>query len=142
MSILSKEETKMKTPTYTLVIALMGIATLLSVNVTFAQKDKRIRFAKGSNSGIVKGVISKLNSGETYLIGAKTGQKMLLEFDAIGSAMPVIMVYPPGKTSEDSKILDEGSGGEYEVDLKTSGDYSLFIGCGRKCTYTLKVTIR
>jgi hypothetical protein len=132
----------MKTQTYKLVIALLWIATVLSVNVTFAQKDQRIRFAKGSNSGIVMGVISTPNSGETYVIGAKTGQKMILEFDAIDSAMPVIMVYPPGKTSEDSKILDEGSGGEYAVDLETSGDYRLFIGCGRKCTYTLKVTIK
>src|SRR5215510_6095550 len=107
----------MKTQTCKLVIALIWIATLLSVNMTFAQKDKRIRFAKGSNAGIVKGVISKPNSGETYVIGAKTGQKMILEFDAIGSAMPLIIVYPPGKTSEDSKILDEASTGEYEVDL-------------------------
>jgi hypothetical protein len=136
------EEAKMNAKTGRLVSALIGITILLFGNVTLAQKDKRIRFAKGSNAGIVKGVIRKPESGETYLIGAKAGQKMLLDFDAIGSAMPFIQVFPPGKTSEDSRLLDAGAGGEDSVDLATSGDYSIFIGCMRPCAYTLKVSIK
>jgi hypothetical protein len=135
------EESEMSNQTGRLVSALIWIMILLVVNVTLAQKDKRIRFAKGSNAGIVKGVIRKPNSGEAYLIGVKTGQKMLLDFDA-DSAMPFIQVFPPGKTSEDSRLLDAGGAGEYSVDLETSGDYSIFIGCMRPCAYTLKVSIK
>ena len=112
---------------------------LASVNIIQAQTDKRIQFAKGKNSATVKGVFTKPNSGESYLLGVKARQKLTVNFEPdSGAAMPVVQVSTPGKNGK--TVLDE-SFGEFEIDLETSGEYTIFVGCAKRCRYSLTVTI-
>lgn len=124
-------------------MATIAIAFILFATNSFsAQTAKRIKFAKGKSSTTVSGAITKENSAIEYLLGAKAGQKLALYFEPdSGAALPVIMVYPPGKSGDENKLLDEGGGGQYTIDLSASGDYKIVIGCVKRCRYSLAVAI-
>jgi hypothetical protein len=49
----------------------------------FAQEGRRITFAKGKFSGTVSGTIAPNICGETFLVRAKKGQRVLLMSEEI-----------------------------------------------------------
>jgi len=103
-----------------------------------AQTLKQIQFAKGKSSATVKGNTG--NYGVTYVVRAKSGQKLILNLLPISKVG--IKVETNGSYGE-MVLLREEKGGTYEVGLEESGDYTIFIGStnNQPVSFTLTVKI-
>jgi hypothetical protein len=103
-----------------------------------AQTPKRIQFAKGKSSVVVQGVTG--TTGVTYVIRAKSGQKLVLSLSPVSKLG--IKVETDGNYGH-QVLLREEQGGSYEVGLEESGDYTIFVGStnNRSMSFTLTVKI-
>lgn len=124
----------------TIGLALITITFLFIYGVQAnAQAPKRIHFAKGKSTAVVKGTTG--GYGITYVLRAKSGQKLVLNLTPVSTVG--IKVETVGTYGE-MILLREQSGGTYEVGLEESGDYTIFIGSlGRNpvsFTLTVKIT--
>ena len=123
------------------------ILTAIAIAVAFTaasgtgingQTPKRIQFAKGRNSAVLRGTTAKF--GAAYILRARSGQKLVIDISpASGVGVKVETV---GRYGE-MVLLREKSGGRYEIGLEETGDYTIFIGpLGRNpLTYTLTVSV-
>lgn len=114
------------------------ILTVLSITA-LGQSEKRIQFAKGKSSAVVKG--STGQSGVYYVIRAKQGQ--MLTLDLSPAAKVGVKVETNGRFG-DSVLLREERGGRFEVSLEEAGDYTIFIGSlnGKPVPFSMTVSIR
>ncbi len=121
----------------TAVFILITSMTIIGVQAK-AQTPKRIQFAKGQSSTSVKGTTG--NYGVSYVVGAKSGQKLVLKLTPISGLG--IKVETEG-TEGQRVLLREEKGGTYEIGLDESGDYTIFIGSttGRPISFTLTIKI-
>lgn len=106
---------------------------------TFGQTEKRITFAKGRTSAVVKGTTGKY--GTYYIVRAKQGQ--MLTLDVSPAARVGVKVETNGKFGH-SILLREEHGGRFEIGLEEAGDHSIFIGSlsGKPVPFKLTVSIR
>lgn len=116
------------------------IAFVLSgIQNAYSQEPIRIQFAKGKSSATVKG--STGANGVYYVISAKSGQKLVLTLTP--KAKMGIKVETDGADGH-SVLLSEQQGGTYEIELDSSGDYTIFIGSTNHkplpFTLTVKIT--
>ena len=116
---------------------LMALILIYGAPVS-AQIPKRIQFAKGKTSAVVKGETGSV--GLSYVVKAAAGQKLVLTLTPtikIG-----IKVTTDGADGE-AVLLREEQGGTYEIGLETSGDYTILIGSAdhQSVTFTLIVKI-
>jgi hypothetical protein len=88
-----------------------------------AQTPKRIQFAKGKNSAVVRGTTGKY--GVYYVVRARSGQKLVLDLSPISKVG--IKVEFDGTYGE-MVLLREEKGGHYEIGLEESGDCTIFVG--------------
>lgn len=91
-----------------LVFAVMGGSALYSA----AQTPKRIQFAKGKSSTVIKGMTG--NNGIGYVLRARSGQKLILVLspaNAVGVKVETTGRYGP------MILLREAHGGHYEIGL-------------------------
>lgn len=120
-------------------LSLMLIALAFSGETQAkAQSPKRIQFAKGKAAATVKGTTGSY--GATYVVRAKSGQKLVLN---LTPAQKVgIRIETRGRFGE-TVLLREERGGIYEVGLKESGDYTIFIGStdNQPVSFSLNVKI-
>lgn len=120
-------------------LALMLIASVLICGVlAHAQTAKRIQFAKGKSSAVVKGTTGSY--GTSYVIRARSGQKLVLDLkpaSGVGIKVETIGTYG------EMVLLREEKGGVYEVGLEESGDYTIFLGStsNKPASFTLTVKI-
>jgi len=117
-----------------LVIAFIAGSAFYSA----AQTPKRIQFAKGKSSAVIKGMTG--NNGISYVLRARSGQKLILELSpakAVGVKVETTGRYGP------MILLREAHGGHYEIGLEESGDVEIFIGSttGRTTAFTLTVAV-
>ncbi len=123
------------------------ILILLSANVLIfsplAKADgiiKRIKFAKGKNSVVLSNAVIR-GDEDTYIVGAKAGQKMSVKITAIESNAVFTIEKPNG-----GYLKNAGEGDDQTVwsgTLPDSGDYRISVGGTRgNATYKLPVTIR
>jgi hypothetical protein len=120
-------------------IALMFIAIALVYGVRAdAQTPKRIQFAKGKSSAVVRGTTGVY--GITYVVRASSGQKLVLDLKPASGAG--IKVETEGRFGH-MVLLREKKGGVYEIGLEESGDYTIFIGSNKNTpiSFTLAVGI-
>ncbi|MEP6925940.1 MAG: hypothetical protein ABI954_15840 [Pyrinomonadaceae bacterium] len=103
-----------------------------------AQTSKRIQFAKGKTSAVVKATTG--NYGANYVVKAGSGQKLVLTLTPTSGVG--IKVATEGADGE-MVLLREEKGGTYEVGLETSGDYTIFVGStdNKSVPFTLTVKI-
>lgn len=103
-----------------------------------SQSPKRIQFAKGKSSAVVKGTTGSY--GTTYVVRAKSGQKLVLDLTPVSKVG--IKVETNGRFGE-MVLLREEQGGTYEIGLEESGDYTIFIGStsNKPVSFTLTVKI-
>lgn len=103
-----------------------------------AQAAKRIQFAKGKNSTVVRGTTGTY--GTTYVIRARSGQKLVLD---LRPASGVGIKVETTGTHGEMVLLREEKGGVYEVGLEESGDHTIFLGSttNKPASFTLMVKI-
>ena len=117
---------------------LILVATAIIAGNTGAQTPKRIQFAKGSNSAVVRDTTGV--NGVYYVVRARSGQKLVL--DLLPVSRVGIKVEFHGTYGE-MVLLREPEGGRYEVGLEESGDYTIFVGSlnNKPVRFRLGVTI-
>ena len=94
---------------------------------------KKIRFARGRTTAVVKDAI-RICTGHEYHLKASAGQKMSLHL-ATGKRTSMTLYAPNG-----DRVLDGGT--NWEGDLPETGEYTIDIGTDATARYTLEVTIR
>ena len=106
---------------------------------TLGQTEKRIAFAKGKSSAVVKGNTGQY--GSYYVVRAKQGQ--MLTLDVSPSARVGVKVETNGRFGQ-SVLLREEHGGRFEIGLEEAGDYTIFVGSlnGKPVPFNMKVSIR
>ena len=106
---------------------------------TLGQTEKRIAFAKGKSSAVVKGNTGQY--GSYYVVRAKQGQ--MLTLDVSPSARVGVKVETNGRFGH-SVLLREEHGGRFEIGLEEAGDYTIFVGSlnGKPVPFNMKVSIR
>ncbi len=125
----------------------LAVLMVLLVNVfafsPLAKADgitRRIRFAKGKSSAVLSNAVIR-GDEDTYMVGAKAGQKMSLKITAVESNAAFCIEKPGGGYLENA-----GEGDDQTVwtgTLPDSGDYKITVGGTRgNATYKLSVTIK
>jgi hypothetical protein len=106
------------------VLTLIALSfVFICAGLSIGQTPKRIEFAKGKSSTVVKG--STGSSGVSYVVRARSGQKLVLDLSPVSNIG--IKVETTGADG-DMVLLREEKGGVYEIGLEASGDYTIFIG--------------
>jgi len=119
-------------------ISVLTLIAFIFTAQASAQAPKRIEFAKGKSSAVVKGTTGSY--GTTYVLRARSGQKLVIDLSpASGVGVKVETVGTYGEMV----LLREESGGRYEVGLEESGDVTIFVGStsGKSVAFTLAVRI-
>lgn len=121
-----------------LVISAVMILAALAVS-TLGQTERRITFAKGKSSAVVKGNTGQY--GTYYVVRAKQGQ--MLTLDVSPAARVGVKVETDGRFGH-SVLLREEHGGRFEIGLEVAGDYTIFVGSpnGKPVPFNLTVSIR
>ncbi len=106
------------------ILAFLILACVLNgFNVAKAETEKRIQFAKGKSSAVIKGVTGE--NGVSYVLRARSGQNLI--FTLKPASQVGIKVEFDGKYGH-AVLLREEKGGTYSVGLEENGDYTVFIG--------------
>lgn len=101
---------------------------------------KRIRFAKGQSSATVSESVIR-GDRDTYIVGARKGQKMTVKITALENNAAFTILTPGKKYLERAGELDDQT--SWTGTLPASGDYRIEVGGTRgNATYKLTVTIR
>ena len=121
--------------------AFISLALLLASGVFIAtasaQRPIRIQFAKGASSTVVKG--STGTTGTTYVIRAKSGQKIVIDLSP--TSRVGIKIEHDGRFGQEVMLREE-QGGHYEVGLEESGDYTIFVGSTSGKPVNFNMTVR
>lgn len=122
-----------------MILSLLLVSFALICTESKAQTTKRIEFAKGKNSAVVKGTTGIY--GVTYVVRAKSGQKLVLNLTP--AAKVGIKVETNDGRYWQKVLLREERGGIYEIGLEETGDYTIFVGSTGKqpASFTLTVKI-
>jgi hypothetical protein len=94
---------------------------------------KRIRFARGRTTAVIKDTV-RLCTMHEYYFRARAGQKMTAHL-ATGNRTSMTLFTENGETVFDGTK-------DFEGELPEGGQYSLQIGTDTTTAYTLEVTIR
>jgi hypothetical protein len=131
----------MKKLVHTVVITACFIASLTFLTV-FAEaqtgKTKKVRFAPGKSSVVIKGAIVR-GTEDRYILAAKRGQRMSVKITSIERNANFTVYYAGEMESiEDSKEATDWSG-----KLSDDNNYVILVGSKRgNATYTLTISIR
>ena len=128
--------------------AILNLALLMILQtapIVTAQRARRIQFARGRTTTILRGTLSaRADARHVYLLRARAGQTLTAHITASGRGDAVFSIRAPSGThvDEDHPIETDWSG-----ELPQSGDYRITVfnpsahvrGLVR---YTLEITIR
>jgi hypothetical protein len=110
-----------------------GASAAAQCRGTDAIIQKRIRFARGRTTAVVKDTV-RLCTGHEYRLRARAGQTMSLHL-AAGRRTSMTLRAPDGEA-----LLDGGN--DWEGALPSTGEYTIHVGTDATARYTLEVTIR
>lgn len=112
-------------------------------SVGFAAPDgitKRIKFAKGKSSATLSGGVIR-GDRDTYILGAKAGQRMTVRITALENNAVFQIEGPRGEYLAGAGEGDDAT--RITVSLPASGDYRITVGGTRgNASYRLTVSIR
>jgi hypothetical protein len=97
--------------------------------------QKKIRFARGRTTAVIKDTVRLCTSHE-YHLRARQGQTMSIHLSA-GKRTSFTLMTPSGDTVGDADGVKDWSG-----ELADNGDYTIVVGTDATVAYTLEVTIR
>ena len=117
---------------------LIGLVALAIIGGNAkAQTTKRIQFAKGKSSAVVKDTTGGF--GVTYVVAAKSGQKLVL---GLTPAAKVGMRVEFDGSYGEMVLLREAKGGHYDIGLEESGDYTIFVGSINNLPVRFSLTVK
>lgn len=118
--------------------ALLALALLLPAAVTASAQEqviKRLRFARGSSSKVVKGRVSPDGDRYLYFFKARKGQRLTVRLVSDdGNAVCDVMSH--GKfdanpvvenTADWTGRLPEADAGEYSVEVRSTGGLARYV---------------
>lgn len=114
-----------------------GQITTVTPTLVIAQQSRtrRIQFARGSSSAVVENAVVR-GTRDTYLLGAKAGQKMTVSITSVENNAVFDIISPQ------QKILKQEAT-SWSIKLPTTGDYRIVVGGTRgNATYKLRVEIK
>ena len=125
----------------------LGLALIVLVFVLgavgFAARDgitKRIKFARGKSSATLSGSVIR-GDRDTYILGAKAGQRMTVRIAALENNAVFQIEGPRGEYLEGAGEEDDATA--VTVSLPDTGDYRIVVGGTRgNASYRLTVSIR
>jgi hypothetical protein len=125
----------MKTAVVAVVLALLASASIAQTGET-----QRVRFARGSNTAVLKGAVVR-GTSDRYILGARRRQTMIVRVTSIEKNAVFTILGPDGAALPGT---DEGRDAtNWAGELPQDGDYSVWVSPTRgNATYTLKITIR
>lgn len=124
----------MKAPFAIISITLL-LATLVAVPSADA-RTRRIRFARGRTTTVLKGAIVR-GTNDRYLLRASAGQTMSVHITSVENNA-VFEIFAP----RSGRSL-AGVGNDWSGELPRSGDYTIVVSGERgNAEYTLEVTVR
>ena len=119
-------------------VMLPAILMLLAFNSAQAQggATRRINFQRGHSSANVNSTVT-CGQTITYLVGAKSGQKMSIHLSGKGAAFR--LGTPSGGNLEGGKAVNNAT-----EDLDESGDYRIVVECWkqRSSAFSLEVVVQ
>ena len=125
----------------------LGLALLIMLFVLgsagFAARDgitKRVRFAKGKSSATFSNAVIR-GERDTYILGAKAGQRMTVRITALEDNAVFQIENPHGEYMEGAGEEDDAT--SVTVSLPDGGDYRIIVGGTRgNASYRLTVSIK
>ena len=104
-----------------------------------AQAETRVRFRRGQRSKTVSGVVTANGRGGDFVLGARAGQTLVIDFAAKGETV-FALTAPDGEN-----MAGEGSpAGRVRFKLMQTGDYHISVinRDNRRRKFTFTFTIR
>jgi hypothetical protein len=117
-----------------------GIAQSSAQNMSGTVVERRVKFAKGKTSAVLRG---RANYGMSYVyhVGAQRGQKMSVRLTSDRGLATFSLIAPDTQTVENGFGVRDWSG-----DLPQTGDYSIVVVMNEEkaanVPYALEVIIR
>jgi hypothetical protein len=122
-----------------------ALAATLAVSATAANREERVRFARGASSAELRGEVRGYDYID-YLVGARAGQHLSISLTRT-SGQAFFLVRAPG--SDENLFDGSTSGDRFETDLRATGDYRVrvlmmraFARRNERSAYRLGVAIR
>jgi hypothetical protein len=115
----------------------VGEITTVKPTLVIAQQSRtrRVRFARGASSAVVEDAVVR-GTRDTYLLGAKAGQKMTINITSVENNAVFDIISPQ------QKILKQEAT-RWSTQLSATGDYRIVVGGTRgNATYKLRVEIK
>ena len=101
---------------------------------------KRVKFAKGKSSVTLSNAVIR-GERDTYVLGAKAGQRMTVRVTALEKNAAFQIEGPDGAYLEGAGEMDDAT--DLTVTLPETGDYRVIVGGTRgNASYRLTVSIR
>jgi hypothetical protein len=101
---------------------------------------KRVRFAKGRSSVTLSNSVIR-GDRDTYILGAKAGQRMTVRVTALENNAAFQIERPNGEYLQGAGEMDDATG--ISRRLPESGDYRIVVGGTRgNVSYKLTISIR
>jgi hypothetical protein len=126
-------------------LLVINLSLLFGVLAAFGQKgdvvEKQIKFAKGSKSAMVKGLVRDRLDSHIFHIQAKAGQTLSVKMI---SSRPLrdanlCVNYPLNDAGRNEGVCGKR---QYKIKLPRSGDYEIYIEAIRDAIpYTIKISI-
>ena len=134
-----KLKRQIKTFSVIFALAFWVLATMPVFAGGQREMTKRVRFAKGRTSTIIKGAVVR-GEVHNYILGAKEGQTMIVHITS-REKNAVFTVYFSGKQEAVGDDATETT--DWQGILPADNNYVIEVGSTRgNATYTLEVTIR
>ncbi len=125
-----------------LAAAVISVVFILG-STGFATVDgitKRVRFAKGKSSVTLSNSVIR-GERDTYILGAKAGQKMTVRITSVEKNAVFQVRVPVGAYLEGADEMDDAT--SVSATLPASGDYRIEVGGTRgNASYRLTISIR
>jgi hypothetical protein len=101
---------------------------------------KRVRFAKGRSSVTLSNSVIR-GDRDTYILGAKTGQRIIVRVTSLEDNAAFRIERPNGEFLQGAGEMDDAT--SVTVRLPESGDYRIVVGGTRgNASYKLTISIR
>jgi hypothetical protein len=122
------------------VVLIISALALAGITSSADGIEKRVKFAKGKNSALYSGAVIR-GDRDTYVAGAKAGQKMSVKITSVESNAVFQIENPDGEYLENAGEEDDQT--NWTGTLPDNGDYKIIVGGTRgNASYKLSVAIK